>query len=125
MLHQTIPSDPVERARFRLNSRVKSAHFDVDWGVDEDSSLLRGIYEHGCGNWELIKSDPELNLTEKCKELMRPVKKSLKQLDKPERGLTDQDQLEQTRSCLLKIGDHIAECLKIHTEQEVFNVWRR
>uniref|UniRef100_A0A8C5WYC3 Helicase C-terminal domain-containing protein n=1 Tax=Laticauda laticaudata TaxID=8630 RepID=A0A8C5WYC3_LATLA len=65
MLHQTIPSDPVERARFRLNSRVKSAHFDVDWGVEEDSSLLRGIYEHGCGNWELIKSDPELNLTEK------------------------------------------------------------
>ncbi|ETE65957.1 Chromodomain-helicase-DNA-binding protein 2, partial [Ophiophagus hannah] len=215
MLHQTIPSDPVERSRFRLNSRVKSAHFDVEWGVDEDSSLLRGIYEHGCGNWELIKSDPELNLTEKdkakivkprirkenkppkikeelgneasspqppdnqsvegqkkpkgaeakpgnkgkkplgqgpvhitagsdpvpieeeeedeldhatftiCKELMRPVKKSLKQLDKPERGLTDHDQLEQTRSCLLKIGDHIAECLKIHTEQEVFNVWRR
>ncbi|XP_058011758.1 chromodomain-helicase-DNA-binding protein 2 isoform X1 [Ahaetulla prasina] len=256
MLHQTIPSDPVERAKFCLNCRVKSAHFDVDWGVEEDSCLLRGIYEHGCGNWELIKSDPELNLTDKilpvetdkkpqgkqlqarvdylmkliqrdmkrkenlnkteedkaksvkprirkenkppkikeepgneasspqppdnqsvegqkkpkgteakpgnkgkkplgqgpvhitagsepvpieeeeeddldhatftiCKELMRPVKKSLKQLDKPERGLTDQDQLEQTRSCLLKIGDHIAECLKIHTEQEVLNVWRR
>ncbi|KAL7980166.1 hypothetical protein Chor_001434 [Crotalus horridus] len=305
MLHQIIPSDPVERARFHLNCRVKSAHFDTDWGVEEDSCLLRGIYEHGCGNWELIKSDPELNLTDKaeakvvkprirkenkppkikeepgsevssaqpadnlsvegqkkedgvnkntlkkklkkenkdkqpaksqekegekerkkekdkkqqdkkeqaaessfstpliffpfhfllgtsviflpvlllrgmlsplvlsqpkgneaksghkgkktlaqgpvhitagsepvpideeeeddldhatftiCKEQMRPVKKALKQLDKPEKGLSEQEQLEQTRSCLLKIGDHIAECLKPHIEQEVLNVWRR
>ncbi|KAL7980167.1 hypothetical protein Chor_001435 [Crotalus horridus] len=262
VLHQVMPSDPVERARFHLNCRVKSAHFDTDWGVEEDSCLLRGIYEHGCGNWELIKSDPELNLTNKaeakmvkpqirkekkppqikeepgsevssaqpsdnlsveeqkkedgvnkntlkkklkkenkdkqpaksqekegekerkkekdkkqqdkkeqpkgneaksghkgkktlaqgpvhitagsepvpideeeeddldhatftiCKKQLRPVKKALKQLDKPENGLTEQEQLEQTRSCLLKIGDHIAQCLKHQTEQEVLNVWR-
>ncbi|ETE57035.1 Chromodomain-helicase-DNA-binding protein 1, partial [Ophiophagus hannah] len=60
-----------------------------------------------------------------CKKLMKPVKKSLKQLDKPERGLSDQELLEQTRSCLLNIGDHIAHCLKIHSEPDVLDIWRR
>lgn len=45
--------------------RVKAAHFDVEWGVEDDSRLLLGIYEHGYGNWELIKTDPELKLTDK------------------------------------------------------------
>ncbi|KAG8145169.1 hypothetical protein E2320_013543 [Naja naja] len=60
-----------------------------------------------------------------CKKLMKPVKKSLKQLDKPERGLSDQELLEQTRSCLLNIGDHIVHCLKIHSEPDVLDIWRR
>ncbi|PNI42956.1 CHD2 isoform 26, partial [Pan troglodytes] len=34
-------------------------------GVEDDSRLLLGIYEHGYGNWELIKTDPELKLTDK------------------------------------------------------------
>lgn len=51
--------------RYRLTCRVKAAHFDVDWGVEEDSRLLVGIYEHGYGNWELIKTDPELKLSDK------------------------------------------------------------
>ncbi|KAM3827944.1 chromodomain-helicase-DNA-binding protein 2-like [Vipera latastei] len=80
VLHQIIPSDPVERARFHLNCRVKSAHFDIDWGVEEDSCLLRGIYEHGCGNWELIKSDPELNLTDKILPVETDKKPQGKQL---------------------------------------------
>lgn len=54
--------------RFCLVCRVKAAHFDVDWGVEEDSRLLLGICEHGYGNWELIKSDPELKLADKVKE---------------------------------------------------------
>lgn len=53
--------------RFQLSGRVKAAHFDVDWGVEEDSSLLLGIVEHGYGNWELIKSDPDLKLADKVK----------------------------------------------------------
>lgn len=44
---------------------MKAAHFDVEWGVEDDSRLLLGIYEHGYGNWELIKTDPELKLTDK------------------------------------------------------------
>ncbi|XP_062998502.1 chromodomain-helicase-DNA-binding protein 2 isoform X2 [Elgaria multicarinata webbii] len=304
VLNQTIPTDPEERARFCLTFRTKAAHFDVDWGVEDDSHLLLGIYEHGYGNWELIKSDPELKLTNKilpietdkkpqgkqlqtradyllkllkrdmekkgsveeveetkvrkrkprvkkenktvkgrdehgnepssprhldnqseegkvkehgadmspvkkkpkkvnkvnkdkpptgkkdkegekekekkrtkdkkkavtepkaseaksgikrkrsqgpvhitagsdpvpigedeeddldqetfsiCKERMRPVKKALKQLDKPEKGLSVQEQLEHTRSGLLKIGDHILACLKDYSDQDDIKLWR-
>ncbi|KAJ6619821.1 hypothetical protein lerEdw1_014915, partial [Lerista edwardsae] len=60
-----------------------------------------------------------------CKERMRPVKKALKQLDKPDKGLTVQEQLEHTRSCLLKIGDRISECLKAYSDQEHIKLWRR
>ncbi|KAL8197542.1 UNVERIFIED_CONTAM: choline dehydrogenase 2, partial [Gekko kuhli] len=60
-----------------------------------------------------------------CKERMRPVKKALKQLDKPDKGLTVQEQLEHTRSCLLKIGDRISECLKAYSDQELIKLWRR
>ncbi|KAM4660203.1 chromodomain-helicase-DNA-binding protein 2 isoform 2-T6 [Amazona ochrocephala] len=301
MLHKSIPADPEERKKYRLTCRVKAAHFDVDWGVEDDSRLLVGIYEHGYGNWELIKTDPELKLSDKilpvetdkkpqgkqlqtrvdyllkllkkdldkkenmkdgeegklkkrkprvkkenkapkvkdehgnellsprhsdnqseegevkedglencpvkkkqkkkenkenkekqtttkkekesdkekkktkdkkekpkggeaksgnkgkrsqgpvhitagsepipigeeedddldqetfsiCKERMRPVKKALKQLDKPDKGLTVQEQLEHTRSCLLKIGDRISECLKAYTDQDHIKLWRR
>ncbi|MEE6528090.1 hypothetical protein FKM82_030025, partial [Ascaphus truei] len=65
ILHKSIPADPEERKKFRLASRVKAAHFDVDWEVEEDSRLLLGISAHGYGNWELIKSDPELKLADK------------------------------------------------------------
>lgn len=60
-----------------------------------------------------------------CKERMRPVKKALKQLDKPDKGLNVQEQLEHTRNCLLKIGDRIAECLKAYSDQEHIKLWRR
>lgn len=56
---------------------------------------------------------------------MRPVKKALKQLDKPDKGLNVQEQLEHTRNCLLKIGDRIAECLKAYSDQEHIKLWRR
>ncbi|XP_023583579.1 chromodomain-helicase-DNA-binding protein 2 [Trichechus manatus latirostris] len=301
MLHKSIPVDPEEKKKYCLSCRVKAAHFDVEWGVEDDSRLLLGIYEHGYGNWELIKTDPELKLTDKilpvesdkkpqgkqlqtradyllkllrkglekkgvvkggeeaklkkrkprvkkenkaprlkdehgiefssprhsdnpseegevkddglekspmkkkqkkkenkenkekqmslrkdkdgdkerkkskekkekpkggdakssskskrsqgpvhitagsepvpigededddldqetfsiCKERMRPVKKALKQLDKPDKGLNVQEQLEHTRNCLLKIGDRIAECLKAYSDQEHIKLWRR
>nr|XP_019582251.1 PREDICTED: chromodomain-helicase-DNA-binding protein 2 isoform X4 [Rhinolophus sinicus] len=166
MLHKSIPVDPEEKKKYCLTCRVKAAHFDVEWGVEDDSRLLLGIYEHGYGNWELIKTDPELKLTDKilpvetdkkpqgkqlqtradyllkllrkslekkgavsggeeCKERMRPVKKALKQLDKPDKGLNVQEQLEHTRNCLLKIGDRIAECLKAYSDQEHVKLWRR
>ncbi|XP_068131247.1 chromodomain-helicase-DNA-binding protein 2 isoform X2 [Hyperolius riggenbachi] len=293
ILNKAIPKDAEEKKKFQLTSRVKAAHFDVDWTVEEDSQLLLGIVEHGYGNWELIKNDPELKLADKilsvdpskkpqgkhlqtradylmkilkketekkesgqgdevkvkkrrprakkeaaskakdeqgneisspknsdnhsedgdtkedgtlkspnkkkqkkkdnkenkdkpnqkkdgakekkkakdkakpgegkaggrskknqgpvhitagndpvpigeeeddeldqdtfsvCKERMRPVKKALKQLDKPDKGLTVQDQLEHTRTCLLKIGDRISECLKSYSDQEQIKLWRR
>ncbi|KAJ1179741.1 hypothetical protein NDU88_004975 [Pleurodeles waltl] len=299
LLNKSIPVDPEERRKYRLLSRVKPAHFDVDWGVEDDSHLLLGILEHGYGNWEQIKTDPELNMADKilpmeldkkpqgkhlqsrvdyllkllkkelerkeaglgeevkikkrkprvksekiskvkeeqgnelssprpsenqsedgdvkeddldkntvkkkpqkkdnkenkekktpvkkdakkdvnkekkskekkekvkreakpgskakksqgpvhitagndpipigeeeedeldqetfstCKEKMRPVKRALKQLDKPDKGMTVHDQLEHTRTCLLKIGDRISECLKAYSDQEHVKIWRR
>ncbi|KAM8972310.1 chromodomain-helicase-DNA-binding protein 2 [Pelodytes ibericus] len=296
ILKKAIPTDPEEKKKFVLASRVKAAHFDIDWEVEDDSRLLLGICEHGYGNWELLKSDPELKLGEKilpsetekkpqgkhlqsradyllkllkkemekkegsqgeetklkrrkprtkkdsavkvkdehgndlssprhsdnpseegevkgdgsekntskkkpkkkdnkenkekqnqkkestkdkrkgkekkekpkrgeakgaaksrknqgpvhitagnepvpigedeeddldqetfsiCKERMRPVKKALKQLDKPDKGLSVQEQLEHTRTCLLKIGDRISECLKSYSDQEHVKQWRR
>ncbi|XP_016085395.1 chromodomain-helicase-DNA-binding protein 2 [Sinocyclocheilus grahami] len=276
--------------RFQLTCRVKTPHFDVDWDIHDDTQLLLGIYEHGYGNWDLIKTDPDLKLSEKillddpekkpqakqlqmradyllkmlkkeqesqdsaktgdetkprkrkprmknktpnndlvneitsprlsdnlseegevkddgaeksptkkkqkkdnkenkektgtpkkekegdkdkkrskskkekakpggkgkkaqgpvhitagsepvpigeeddeldqetfsiCKERMRPVKKALKQLDKPDEGLSVQEQLQHTRTCLLKIGDRITECLKSYSDPEHVKTWRR
>nr|XP_015199027.1 PREDICTED: chromodomain-helicase-DNA-binding protein 2 isoform X2 [Lepisosteus oculatus] len=292
-LHKAIPAEPEERKKFQLTCRVKASHFDVEWGVEEDTQLLLGIYEHGYSNWDLIKTDPDLKLSSKilpddpekkpqgkqlqsradyllkllkkelenkdaskageeakvkkrkprvkkenkapkdehgneissprlsdnpseegevkddgtektaskkkqkkkdnkenkekqgtpkkekdgdkdkkrskpkkektksgvkgkksqgpvhitagnepvpigeeddeldqetfsiCKERMRPVKKALKQLDKPDEGLSVQEQLQHTRTCLLKIGDRITECLKAYTDPEHVKTWRR
>ncbi|KAM7414528.1 hypothetical protein PAMA_019374 [Pampus argenteus] len=289
-LHKAVPSNPAERDKFKLTCRVKVAHFDVDWDLQDDIQLLLGIYEHGFSNWDLIKTDPDLKLAEKilpddpskkpqakqlqaraeyllkllkkeqdstdktgeevkvrkrkprvkkdkilkdeqgndlssprlsdnpseegevkddgtekspakkrqkkkdnkenkekqgtpkkekegdkekkgakpkkekpkgakgkktqgpvhitagsepvpiegkeddeldqetfsiCKERMRPVKKALKQLDKPDEGLSDQEQLQHTRTCLLKIGDRITECLKAYSDPEHVKIWRR
>ncbi|KAK9516719.1 hypothetical protein VZT92_024635 [Zoarces viviparus] len=292
-LHKVVPSNPAERNKFNLTCRVKVAHFDVDWELQDDVQLLLGIYEHGFGNWDLIKTDPDLKLADKilpddpskkpqakqlqaraehllkllkkeqdnadlskageevkvkkrkprvkkeskilkdeqgndissprlsdnpseegevkddgtekspakkrqkkkdnkenkekqgtpkkekdgdkekkgakprkekakavkgkktqgpvhitagsdpvpiegndddeldqdtfsvCKERMRPVKKALKQLDKPDEGLSDQEQLQHTRTCLLKIGDRITECLKAYSDPDHVKIWRR
>ncbi|KAE8635713.1 hypothetical protein XENTR_v10002714 [Xenopus tropicalis] len=64
-LHKSIPSDPDERKRYVIPCHTKAAHFDIDWGKEDDSNLLIGIYEYGYGSWEMIKMDPDLNLTQK------------------------------------------------------------
>lgn len=51
--------------RYIIPCHSKAAHFDIDWGKEDDSSLLIGIYEYGYGSWEMIKMDPDLNLTHK------------------------------------------------------------
>uniref|UniRef100_A0A4W5NSC2 Chromodomain helicase DNA binding protein 1 n=1 Tax=Hucho hucho TaxID=62062 RepID=A0A4W5NSC2_9TELE len=224
-LHKAIPAEPEERKRYTIPFHSKAAHFDIDWGKEDDSSLLIGIYEYGYGSWEMIKMDPDLNLTHKllpddpdkkpqakqlqmradylikllskdlakkevqrqtgtvsghdwldhghlckpcevkpevrekakkasdtpvhitageenvtisedsdeldqktfsvCKERMRPVKAALKQLDRPEKGLSEREQLEHTRQCLIKIGDHITECLKEYSNPEQIKQWRK
>lgn len=52
-------------SRFQLNCRVKTPHFDVEWDIHDDTQLLLGVYEHGYGNWDLIKTDPDLKLSDK------------------------------------------------------------
>lgn len=50
------------------------AHFDVDWDLQDDVHLLLGVYEHGFGNWDLIKTDPDLKLADKANILVLGVK---------------------------------------------------
>ncbi|XP_053330599.1 chromodomain-helicase-DNA-binding protein 1 [Spea bombifrons] len=64
-LHKSIPLDAEERKRYVMPCHTKAAHFDIDWGKEDDSNLLIGIYEYGYGSWEMIKMDPDLNLTQK------------------------------------------------------------
>lgn len=61
---------PPPPRRFKLTCRVKIAHFDVDWDLEDDVHLLLGVYEHGFGNWDLIKTDPDLKLADKAKAFL-------------------------------------------------------
>merc|ERR1711988_1778484 len=53
------------RKAWRVDLNPKEAHFDVAWSTEEDSKLLIGIYLHGLGSWEQIKSDKSLELSGK------------------------------------------------------------
>ncbi len=50
-------------------AHVKLVHWDCPWDTEEDSNLLKGIYEYGMGSWESIKMDPDLSLYEKVHAL--------------------------------------------------------
>jgi len=51
--------------RLKPNCRVKTALFDCEWDIDDDSRLLRGVYEYGLGNWDALKMDDNLQLHNK------------------------------------------------------------
>jgi len=55
----------------------------------------------------VLKSELEPAVFAQCKEKMRQVKKSLKALDKPDPNQSPQEQVSNTRRCLVKIGRHI------------------
>merc|ERR1712179_513291 len=60
-----MPEDAEERKSWVVDMSFKDAHFDVSWSGEEDSKLLVGIYEHGLGSWEQVKSDKLLELGDK------------------------------------------------------------
>lgn len=43
----------------------KQKGWDVQWEIEDDVALLKGIYRYGLGSWESIKMDPEYGLAEK------------------------------------------------------------
>merc|ERR1711936_624287 len=55
----------------------------------------------------VLKSELEPAVFAQCKEKMRQGKKSLKALDKPDPNQSPQEQVSNTRRCLVKIGRHI------------------
>ncbi|XP_041371367.1 chromodomain-helicase-DNA-binding protein 1-like isoform X2 [Gigantopelta aegis] len=93
-LADTIPANKEERKKFQLTCRLKAVHWDCPWEVEDDSNLLKGVYEYGMGSWEAIKMDPELELHEKilphgmhkpqCKHLQTRVEYVLKALRQTE-----------------------------------------
>lgn len=72
----------------------------------------------------IIDGDLPPKIFEQCKEKMRPVKKSLKQLDNPDSHLSKAEQNDQIESCLLKIGRRIGECLNEISDVDLSKEWR-
>ena len=54
--------------RWKIDFHTKFVHWDCSWDVEEDSSLLKGVYEYGMGNWESIKMDSDLHLYDKVSQ---------------------------------------------------------
>ena len=55
---------------------------------------------------------------------MRPVKKALKALDRPDQTLSEDDQVAHTRQCLVQIGNQINTCLSVYRDPEQIKEWR-
>lgn len=72
-----------------------------------------------------ILGDLEPAIFNECKEKMRPVKKALKTLDNPDPGLSEKEQIQQTRSCLIQIGKQIETGLQQYTDPEKIKQWKR
>ncbi|XP_011692493.1 PREDICTED: chromodomain-helicase-DNA-binding protein 1 isoform X2 [Wasmannia auropunctata] len=64
-LEQALPSDPDQRANWHLDIKLKPANFECEWTSEDDAKLLKGIYQHGMGSWEAIKTDASLELGDK------------------------------------------------------------
>eukprot|EP00051_Salpingoeca_urceolata_P016866 m.226706 g.226706 ORF g.226706 m.226706 type:complete len:1728 (+) comp18803_c0_seq1:562-5745(+) len=50
---------------FRLGFRMPPPSWGSDclWGPKEDANLLRGVYNHGYGAWDVVVADPSLGLS--------------------------------------------------------------
>lgn len=63
----SLPTDEKQLRSFRLTVPTRSVHWGINWGIVEDSMLLVGILLYGMGNWEAIKNDSTLKLTNKVR----------------------------------------------------------
>lgn len=71
-----------------------------------------------------ILGDLDPNIFNECKEKMRPVKKSLKALDRGHHGMNGEEQVHHKRECLLRIGNRIDECLAEYKDPGKIKEWR-
>ncbi|KAF6216793.1 hypothetical protein GE061_001143 [Apolygus lucorum] len=71
-----------------------------------------------------VIGDLEPSIFNECKEKMRPVKKALKALDKPDQTLGPDEQVNHTRQCLVQIGDQINKCLTEYKDTQTIKQWR-
>lgn len=60
-LAEIMPPDPNDRKQWKFPMKVKATQYDVEWGQEEDTRLLLGIWEFGMGAYDKIReSDPVL-----------------------------------------------------------------
>ena len=59
-----------------------------------------------------------------CKDLMRPVRKALKNIDVKGSNISEKDQVEKIKKHLLEIGDRINECLSRYSDPDRIKQWR-
>lgn len=59
-----------------------------------------------------------------CKNILRPVKKALKNIDIRETNLSEKDHLEKIKKHLLEIGDKINDHLTLYSDPEKIKLWR-
>lgn len=71
-----------------------------------------------------VLGDLDPSVFNECKEKMRPVKKALKALDNPDDSLSETEQVNHTRLCLLQIGEQINTCLSEYSDPEKVKEWR-
>lgn len=65
ILEVLMPDNPADRLTWRADCPFKDPGFDREWTPQDDTNLLRGIYEYGMGSWEQMKMDPALQLRDK------------------------------------------------------------
>merc|ERR1711892_748446 len=76
------------------------------------------------GSSELVlRSELDPETFAQCKDKMRNVKKFLKLLDKPDPDQSTEEQVANTRKCLIKIGRHIDTVLEGMNEDKA-REWR-
>ncbi|KAK0173779.1 hypothetical protein PV328_006926 [Microctonus aethiopoides] len=71
-----------------------------------------------------VLGDLDPSIFNECKEKMRPVKKALKALDRPDQTLSESEQVAHTRQCLVQIGNQINTCLSEYRDPEQIKEWR-
>lgn len=64
-LSALIPADGDTRSLQIPGNPKQQKGWDVEWYIDDDVALLRGVYRYGLGSWEAIKMDPDYGLVDK------------------------------------------------------------
>uniref|UniRef100_A0A158P933 Chromodomain-helicase-DNA-binding protein 1 n=1 Tax=Angiostrongylus cantonensis TaxID=6313 RepID=A0A158P933_ANGCA len=63
-LHRALSDGGIIDFKPHVKARPQKG-WDVEWTLEDDSALLRGVFKYGIGSWEAIKMDPVLGLADK------------------------------------------------------------
>uniref|UniRef100_A0A6G1SKW2 Chromodomain-helicase-DNA-binding protein 1 n=1 Tax=Aceria tosichella TaxID=561515 RepID=A0A6G1SKW2_9ACAR len=73
----------------------------------------------------VIQDELDKHIFLQCKEKMRPMKKELKQLNKIDLKRCVEEKFPELRTCLIKIGGRVAECLReYNSDERLMKEWR-